>query len=123
MISQHNDYTKEEVEKIYSAVEEALEKDDPLLDIDAIAPIIHDGDFFMHSRGVLPLFCFNGLRWIKDGQVSTVLIQIQERPYASDGLGWVVADVVDDRNLISLGDRSSIRKEYRYTKVYTPLQL
>jgi len=40
----------------------------------------------------------------------------------SDGLGWVVADVVDDRNLISLGDRSSIRKEYRYTKAYNPLQ-
>ena len=55
MINQH-DYRKAEIEQFYSAVEEASENDDHLLDMDKFAPIIHDGDFFMHSRGVLPLF-------------------------------------------------------------------
>ena len=55
MINQH-DYRKAVIEQLYSAVEKALENDDHLLDMDEIAQIIHDGDFFMYSRGVLPLF-------------------------------------------------------------------
>lgn len=114
MISR-NSYSKEAIDSLYSAVEAAMENDH-ILDLESIAYLIHEGDFYLRSIGKTLLFCFNGLRWVKDGKISTVVIQAQEAPYDPVGVKWVIADCVDERDLISYGDRTAINKEYRYIK-------
>ncbi len=114
MISRDS-YSKEAIDSLYSAVETAMENDH-ILDLESIAYLIHEGDFYLRSIGQTLLFCFNGLRWVKDGKISTVVIQAQEDPYDPVGVKWVVADCVDERDFIRYGDRTAINKEYRYIK-------
>ncbi len=108
-------YSKEAIDSLYSAVETAMEND-RILDLENIAYLIHEGDFYLRNVGKTLLFCFNGLRWVKDGKISTVMIQAQEDPYDPVGVKWVIADCVDERDFISYGDRTAINKEYRYIR-------
>lgn len=114
MISRDS-YSKEAIDSLYSAVETAIENDH-IIDLESIAYLIHEGDFYLRSIGQTLLFCFNGLRWVKDGKISTVVIQAQEDPYDPVGVKWVVADCVDEKDFLSPGDRTAINKEYRYIK-------
>ena len=108
-------YSKEAIESLYSAVETAMENDHKL-DLENIAYLIHEGDFYLRNVGNTLHFCFNGLRWVKDGKISTVVIQAQGDAYDPVGVKWVIVDCVDERDFLRPGDRSSINKEYRYIR-------
>ena len=108
-------YSKEAIDSLYFAVETAMANDIPL-DLESIAYLIHEGDFYLRNAGKTLHFCFNGLRWVKDGKILTVIIQAQGDPYDPVGVKWVIVDCVDERDFLSFGDRTAINKEYRYIK-------
>ena len=108
-------YSKEAIDRLYSAVETAMEKD-RILDLSDIAYLIHEGDFYLRNVGKTLHFFFNGLRWVKDGIISTVMIQAQGDPYDPVGVKWVIVDCVDERDFLHPGDRTAINKEYRYIR-------
>lgn len=106
------EYTKEEVDKLYSAVENSVQNHNPI-DMQLISKIIHAGDLYlfgMSSGG--PVFCFNGLKWVRDGRIYCCQIQPQNR---GDVLPeWIPVITFDDRTWTSSGDLSMICKENRY---------
>lgn len=108
-------YSKEAIDSLYSAVETAM-KNHAALDLENIAYLIHEGDFYLRNVGKTLHFCFNGLRWVKDGKILTVIIQAQEDRYDPVGVKWVIVDCVDERDFLSYGDRTAITEEYRYIK-------
>ena len=111
------EYTAEEIDYIYSAVEEAAANRMPVDEnkMLKISTFIHPGDFYMSSyvSGGGLSFIFNGLRWVKDGIVYTCQL---ESVISKDHLfpAWKPAITNDDRTLASSGDLSMLKKEYRY---------
>ncbi|MBR1675388.1 MAG: hypothetical protein IJ703_10590 [Eubacterium sp.] len=116
-------YNDDAINSLYSAVETAIENND-ILDLKSIAYLIHEGDFYLRSIGKTLRFCFNGLRWVKDGKICTVVIQPQGDTYDAVGVKWVVVDCVDEKDFLHSCDKTAINKEYRYTKnsykLFTP---
>ncbi len=108
-------YKKEEIDALYTAVENAM-AGDHILDLTDIAYLIHEGDFYLRNVGRTLHFCFNGLRWVKDGKILTVIVQAQGDPYDSVGVKWVIVDCVDERDFLHQGDPAAIDREYRYIK-------
>ena len=108
-------YSQEAIDCLYSAVETAMENNQNL-DLKSIAYLIHEGDFYLRSKGNTLRFCFNGLRWVKDGAICTVVIQAQGDPYDAVGVKWVIVDCVDEKDFLHSCDETMINKEYRYIK-------
>ncbi len=106
------EYTVEEVDLLYSAIEEAAQNHIPI-NMQRLSQIIHAGDLYLFgfaSGG--PVFTFNGLKWVQDGRIFGVQIQSQIR---RDVLPeWFPVITYDDRCWSSSGDLSMIRKENRY---------
>ena len=108
-------YSQEAIDSLYSAVEIAMEKNQSL-DLKGIVYLIHEGDIYLRSIGKTLRFCFNGLRWVKDGTICTVVIQAQGDPYDAVGVKWVIADCVDEKDFLHSCDPTAVNKEYRYIK-------
>lgn len=85
MISRDS-YSEEAINSLYTAVENAIEQDNKTLDLKSIAYLIHEGDFYLRSIGNTLHFFFDGLRWVKDGKICTVMIQPQGNPYDPVGV-------------------------------------
>ena len=111
------EYTAEEIDYIYSAIEEAAASRKPIDEnkMFVISGFIHPGDFYMRgnvSGGGLS-FSFNGLRWIRDGIIYTCQLEsVLSRKHIFPA--WKPAITNNDQTLTSSGDLSMLRKEYRY---------
>ena len=111
------EYTAEEIDFLYSAVEEAVANHTHISnsDMNKISKFIHAGDFYLDSvaaNGLL--FTFNGLKWVDtDGTIYVCMIQ----PHQNKDIPWPVWEpviTVDDRTHSSSGQLQMIRKENRY---------
>ena len=68
MIHQQN-YTKEEIDLLYSVVEDAILNNKPV-DLFKIDGIIKSADFFLYGSAANGfVFQFNGLKWIENGEI------------------------------------------------------
>ena len=112
MIHQQN-YTKEEIDLLYSVVEDVVKNNKPV-DLFKIDGIIKAGDFFLYGNAANGLvFQFNGLKWIENGEIYNCLIQPQIR--FKDSLpAWIPVITYNDKNHLSSGRLSMIKKENRY---------
>lgn len=107
------DYSFEEVETLYSIVEESVKNKKPI-DMQAISEIIKIGDFYLHGVGMGgELFTFNGLKWVDNNRIYYCLIQPQLRNNKLS-VQWMPVGSVDDRDYRSSGNLSMIQKENRY---------
>ncbi len=110
------EYTPEQVEYIYEAVEEsaASGKPIPISVMNRISEFIHPGDFYLHSvaaNGLL--FSFNGLRWIEDNIIYRCYLQAHiygGHPFPM----WHPVITLDERTYSSSGRLSMLTKENRY---------
>ncbi|MCR5613231.1 hypothetical protein [Treponema sp.] len=114
MITLQN-YTSEEIDLLYSVVEDAVKNKKPV-DLFSLHAIIKPGDFYLRGNAANGyVFQFNGLKWIEDGEIYNCLIQPQIR--FNDVLPiWVPVITYNDRNYSSSGRLSMIKKENRYIK-------
>ena len=109
------EYTTEEVDLLYSVVEDAVKNKKPI-DMFKISSILKTGDFYLYGSGANGLlFTFNGLKWVENNRIYSCLIQpkIRSKNYFPV---WVPVISVDDRDHSSSGILSMIKKENRYIK-------
>ncbi len=111
------EYSKEEIDTLYSVVEDAVAERKPV-DMFKISRFIKTGDFYLISDGANGLlFSFDGLKWVKDNRIYCCLIQPQI--YGGDIMPtWYPVITYDDRSRSSSGDLSMIKKENRYMTVF-----
>ncbi len=106
------EYTPQEIECLYSEVEKAVTSNKPL-DLYKVSEFIKPGDFYMCGLAANGLtFAFNGLKWLKDGRIYTILFQ----PYPGKVISpeWYPVISVNDRDGRSSGNLSMVKKENRY---------
>ncbi|MBQ0003378.1 MAG: hypothetical protein KBT21_07550 [Treponema sp.] len=112
MINYRN-YTTEEIDLLYSIIEESVKSKKPIC-LMKIQGIIKTGDFYLYGSAAGGfVFQFNGLKWIEDGKIYNCLIQPQIR-YKDCLPIWVPVITYNDRNHMSSGCLSMIKKENRY---------
>ena len=107
------EYTPEEVDLLYSVVEEAV-RDRKSINMYKIDYIIRRGDFYLFGSGANGLlFTFEGLKWVEDNRIYICLIQ--PRIYANKfEPSWIPVITVDERSFQSSGNLTMIKKENRY---------
>ena len=107
------EYSAEEVDLLYSVVEDAVKEKKPI-NLNKIESIIRQGDFYLFGAGVNGLlFSFDGLKWVDDNRIYRCLIQPQVWGREIFPV-WIPVISVDDRTFSSSGDLSMIKKENRY---------
>lgn len=107
------EYTPEEVDLLYSEMENAAQNHESV-NMDKISGFIKPGDFYLYGSGANGLhFAFNGLKWIKDGTIYHCLIQPKIR-HGNILPEWYPVITVDDREFFSSGNLDMIKKENRY---------
>lgn len=107
-------YTTEEIDLLYSVVEEAVKTREPI-EMYKIDHIVHRGDFCLTGSGANGLhFTFNGLKWVDDdGDIFTCLIQPQVIYGCTEPM-WYPVITINDRDRGSWGRLHMIKKENRY---------
>ena len=112
------EYTPEEVDLLYSVVEEAV-RDRKSINMYRIEHIIRRGDFYLFGSGANGIvFTFEGLKWIEDNRIYICLIQ--PRIYANKfEPSWIPVITVDERSFQSSGNLTMIKKENRYLDAHT----
>lgn len=109
----YNNYTSEEIDKIYSLVENSIKNKTPI-NLSHILNILKPGDFYLEGSSSTGLtFQFNGLKWIKNGKIYICLIQPQSHKIAVSP-SWIPIISVEEKCYLSSGDLSMIKKENRY---------
>lgn len=105
-------YTPEQMDILYTAVEEAV-ANHTAIDMTKIARIIKPGDFYLFKNATNGLaFTLSGLKWVQDGEAYIVLIQVEK---TNDFFPqWYPTITVNDRTHSSSGNRDFIKKENRY---------
>ena len=111
------EYTRDEVDFLYSEVERACAKKGEHINIHVISQFIKAGDFFLRGYAANgPTFEFDGLKWVdKDGEIYRVLFQ----PFQYKGdyfTEFYPVITVNDRTGSSWGRLHMIKKENRYLK-------
>ena len=107
------EYTTKEIDAIYSAVEDAVNKREPV-DVFTISEIIKPGDFYLRGAAANGLvFMISGLKWVEDGRIYTCLLQPRVN-YGAVWPEWYPVITIDDREGCSSGDLSMIKRENRY---------
>ena len=110
------EYTRDEVDFIYSEIERACMNRDKYehIDIHRISLFVKAGDFYLRGYAANgPLFEFNGPKWVENGEIYRVLFQtwpLKNHPLAE----FIPVITVDDRTKSSSGNLSMIKKENRY---------
>lgn len=112
MINSEN-YNSEEIDLLYSLVENAVAEQKPL-DMFKVTSVLHSDDFFLFGRSSTGLtFQFNGLQWKKDNKKYNLLFQPQVRFHNNfPDIEWFPIITYDEKHFSS-GDLSMIRKENR----------
>lgn len=111
------EYTRDEVDFLYSEVERACANKGEHINISVISQFIKVGDFFLRGYAANgPTFEFNGLKWVDtDGEIYRVLFQTFQ--YRDDYVGeFYPVITVNDRTGSSSGRLYMIKKENRYLK-------
>ncbi|MCQ2583407.1 MAG: hypothetical protein MJ160_05835 [Treponema sp.] len=109
----HKDYNPEEIDLLYSLVENSV-AEHKALDMETLITVLHPGDFYLYKRSPSgETFQFNGLQWKKNNKIYNLLFQPQIRfhnhiPY----IEWVPIITCDEEHFSS-GDLSMIKKENR----------
>lgn len=109
-------YSSEQLDKIYSCVEEAVATRKPIKFWE-IERFLLPGDFYWIGNASANgyVFEFNGLRWIEDGEIYSCRIQPQILPNSIIP-EWVPIISRNERTGSSSGVLSMIKKENRYDK-------
>lgn len=110
------DYSTEEVDVLYSVVEDAVKNKKPI-DLFKVHRILRTGDFFLYGSAAGGfVFQFNGLKWVENGEIYNCLIQPQ---FTHDNClpTWIPIITYNDRDHSSSGRLSMIKKENRYNQM------
>ncbi len=115
------DYSREEIDFIYTAVEEAV-KTHGSVNINKISEFIRNGDFYLCGQGSNgTFFTFNGLKLVEkhgdEDRIYTCLIQPTYK-YGAYQPDWKPVITIDDRFHSSSGDLHMIKKENRYMDLH-----
>lgn len=112
MINSRN-YNSEEINLLYSLVENAV-REQKSLDMDILITFIHPGDFFLSMSSPSGVtFQFNGLTWKKNNKVYNLLFQPRIRFRNHTDIIWLPIITYDEEHFSS-GDLSMIKKENRF---------
>ncbi|MBR1599258.1 MAG: hypothetical protein IJ661_10185 [Lachnospiraceae bacterium] len=106
-------YTAEEMDILYSAVEDAV-KNKTHIDMIKVVRTIRPGDLYLWGEGTNGLyFAFNGLKWVEENDIYYVLIQLQiSHGYYTPQ--WYPVFANSENNFYGQGKLSMIKKENRY---------
>lgn len=105
-----NTYTLDEIDRLYSVVENAVGQKRSVALHDIIS-ILKPGDFYLDSIAANgPIFTFNGLRWKDRNRIYTCYIQPQV--YHGPIIEWYPV-ITMDQEYLSSGDLSMIKRENR----------